>query len=277
MAEPLLQLCPGQPSLIPLEGAFLGHNLRRYAEPGRAFVYSSFIASLDGRIAQPDPETGLRGVPSAIANSRDWRLLLELVAQADVLLVGDRLLTAFSQGRYPQLWELSGPGIEDLIPWRRCQGLSDRPSIAAASQKLDCLVPSGLGAPERELLLLAPDEAPSERSEALTESGADLLQLGPGPILPGGALVEALAQRGYFVICSVAGPQMLHSLVADRQLQRLYLTFAQVLIGGVNYNTLLHGPALEPTVGLSLSALYFDAAAPEAAGQMLQVLELSSD
>lgn len=269
MAQPLLRLFPGRVAEVPLAGAFLGHDLRRLGAPAAGFVYTGFIASLDGRVAEPDPVTGLRGVPRSIANERDWRLFLELVAQADVMLVSDRLLSAFAQGRYLQLWDLAGPGLDDLVPWRRRQGLPDRPAVATVSPWLTCRLPAG--AVEREVLLLAPDEAPADRARSLTEQGGQVLRLGPGPTLAGGAIVGALADRGHAVVCSVAGPQMVHTLVTSGHLGRLYLTQAHCLVGGEDYDSLLKGPRLEAGLAFDLSALYWDSA--RSPGQIVQVLD----
>lgn len=272
MAQPLLRLYPGRVTEVPLPGAFLGHDLRQLGAPAAGFVYTGFITSLDGRVAEPDPVTGLRGVPRNIANARDWRLFLELVAQADVMLVSDRLLSAFAKERYLQLWDLAGPGLDDLIPWRRQQGLPDRPAVAAVSPWLTCSLPAG--AVEREVLLLAPDEAPADRARTLTEQGGEVLRLGPGPTLTGDALVAALVARGHSVICSVAGPQVAHTLVTSGHLGRLYLTLAHCLVGGEAYDSLLKGPRLEAGLGFDLSALYWDSASSP--GQIVQVLDAVS-
>ncbi len=269
MAQPLLRLYPGRVAEVPLAGAFLGHDLRQLGAPATGFVYTGFITSLDGRVAEPDPITGLRGVPRSIANERDWRLFLELVAQADLLLVSDRLLSAFAKGRYLQLWDLAGPGLDDLVPWRRQQGLPDRPAVAAVSPWLNCSLPAG--AAERELLLLAPDEASAHRARSLTGQGGEVLRLGPGPTLTGDAIVDALVDRSHTVICSVAGPQMLHTLVTSGRLGRLYLTQAHCLVGGEDYDSLLKGPRLEVGRAFNLSALYLDSASSP--GQIVQVLD----
>jgi hypothetical protein len=94
----LLALYP-EPERTALEGIYLSHDLRRCRRGVDPFVYSNFIASLDGRIAVADPQGGEPEIPSATANPRDWRLLLELAAPADALIVSGRYVRKVGRGR----------------------------------------------------------------------------------------------------------------------------------------------------------------------------------
>jgi hypothetical protein len=48
----IVQLYPLPSQERPLKGTYLAHQLRQYSQAsGKAFVYSNFITSLDGRIA----------------------------------------------------------------------------------------------------------------------------------------------------------------------------------------------------------------------------------
>ena len=85
----VLQLYPPPQRKMSLNGLYLGLRLHREAVEGELFVYANFIASLDGRISLPD-SYGEQGVPSSLANKRDWRLYQELAAQADVMLTRAR-------------------------------------------------------------------------------------------------------------------------------------------------------------------------------------------
>ncbi len=54
MDENVLKLYPSPTRELPLKGVYLGEDLRAQSEKlGKAFVYSNFITSLDGRIAIP--------------------------------------------------------------------------------------------------------------------------------------------------------------------------------------------------------------------------------
>lgn len=269
MAESLLRLYPGPSAEVPLEGCFLGQDLRRFGGP---FVYSNFITSLDGRVARPDPATGRRTVPPAIANGRDWRLFMELAAQADVLLVSDRLLRAIAGGRHTALIDLEAQGLEDLVRWRLDRGLARQPALATVSRNLDLPAADLAERYGRDILVLTPAEAAENRVAALEAAGVEVVRAGPGPYVAAGDLVPALNRRGYNRIYSLAGPRMLHTLVAGGYLDRLYLTVAHKLVGGEDFDSLLRGPALDPARGFEPVALYWDRWAPEGGGQLIQVL-----
>ncbi|MFB6260508.1 MAG: hypothetical protein ABEJ96_02220, partial [Thiohalorhabdaceae bacterium] len=186
MAESLLRLYPDPPRECRLEGRFLDHDLRRYGRPGNPFVYSNFIASLDGRVARPDPVTGRRTVPPSIANQRDWRLFMELVAQADVLLVSDRLLKAIAAGRHTALIDLEASGLEDLVQWRRERGLVRQPALATVSRDLDLPAPDLAARYTREILVITSSHAPPNRVAALERGGVEVVRAGPGPYVEAG-------------------------------------------------------------------------------------------
>ncbi|HKJ71107.1 MAG TPA: dihydrofolate reductase family protein [Gammaproteobacteria bacterium] len=272
MTQPLTRLFPAPLTERPLEGCFLGHDLRRLGATGRPFVYSNFITSLDGRIARTDPASGRRAVPPAMANHRDWRLFMELAAQADVLVVSDRLLRAVAAGRHEALIDLEAVGLEDLVAWRRQRGLVRQPVLAAVSRDLDLPAPDLAQRYTRDILILTTDDAPAERVAALERGGVEVARAGPGPYLGGSALVSALAARGHTCIYSLAGPRMLHTLVSAGRLDRLYLTVAHLLLGGTDFDTLVRGPGLEPAAGFRPLELYWDPAATSGAGQLIEVL-----
>lgn len=73
---------------------------------------------------------------------------------------------------------------------------------------------------------------------------------------------------------SVAGPQVLHALLADQVLDRLYVTLAGRLLGGTEFDTHCMGPMLEPAPKLHLTHLYLDPEAPAEAGQWLATYDL---
>src|SRR5262245_29102122 len=98
----VLRLFPGPPAPVPLHGLYLREPLRptahRLGRGATRFVYTNFIASLDGRISLPDPLTTKRSVPPAIANARDWRLFQELAACADSVVMSARYVRDLPRG-----------------------------------------------------------------------------------------------------------------------------------------------------------------------------------
>ncbi|MFA9462016.1 RibD family protein [Thiohalorhabdus sp. Cl-TMA] len=272
VAEPLLRFHPGPPREQPLEGTFLAHDLRRRGSPVQPFVYSNFITSLDGRAALLDPATGKRGIPRGVANERDWRLFMELAIQADALLTSGRHLRAVARGCQTELLDMQNESNADLVGWRRKRGLVGQPLVAAISPDLD--IPEDLAErfPIAPILILAPASAPPERAARLGRCGLEVVRLDTQPYIRGQDAVRLLAERGNGIIYSLAGPRILHTLLSDTQLDRLYLTTALTALGGEGYDTLLKGPLLEPPAAFGLEELYLDWSAPRGVGQLFQVL-----
>jgi len=140
--RPLQRLYP-EPGTRALTGLYLDQCWRGAAVPGPdgCFVYANFVASLDGRIATVAEPGGRLGVPAAIANPRDWRLYLELAAQADVLLVSGRYVRELAAGTAQAGFALSGDAPADLLAVRARLGLPPRPALAVLSASLQ----AGLG------------------------------------------------------------------------------------------------------------------------------------
>jgi riboflavin biosynthesis pyrimidine reductase len=60
----------------------------------------------------------------------------------------------------------------------------------------------------------------------------------------------------------IGGGEMLHALLADDALDRLYLTVACRMLGGLSFDTLLTGHELKHAAGFRLKALHYDAERP---------------
>jgi hypothetical protein len=60
-------------------------------------------------------------------------------------------------------------------------------------------------------------------------------------------------------IALIGGGETLDALVVDDVLDRLYLTFACRMLGGLSFDTLLTGPALPQAALFTLKALHYDA------------------
>jgi hypothetical protein len=116
MEDNILQLYPTPSKEIPLKGLYLHENLQAESEKlGRAFVYSNFIVSLDGRIAIPHPSGSGMTVPKQTANDRDWRLFQELAVQADILITSGRYLRDYAEGRAQEILRVyEDPAFADL-------------------------------------------------------------------------------------------------------------------------------------------------------------------
>ncbi len=265
MDAPVTCLYPTHEAL-PLRGLYLNHDLRSHARAERAFVYTNFIASLDGHISEVGSNSGRRRVPAALANGRDWRLYMELLAQCDVMLTTARHLRAVAAGRQRELLSLADAQYADLAGWRAEHGLAPYPVTAVLSQRLDfpsAVVDSLPGG----LLALTGADADPDRVGALRNLGIDVQQA-KGP-MGGRELVDTLTAKGLTSIYSVAGPGIMQTLLAGRSLDRIYLSLVPMLLAGEPFDTLTRGPALQPPTGFKLHAMYLDQEAPPTTGQLL--------
>ena len=168
MKDNVYKLYPAPAEEVPLTGLYLGHNLRGHRETSdRAFVYTNYITSLDGRIAIPHPTRPGLMVPKATANPRDWRLFQELAVQADVLITSGRYLRDYADGRAQEILQVhDDPKFADLKEWRIERGLSPQPDWALISGSLDFAIPEALTKGGRTLLIFTTSRAAPERIKA---------------------------------------------------------------------------------------------------------------
>lgn len=277
MAQPVSQLYPEHKTDLPLEGLYLAHDLQGAAqEAGRTLVFSNYVTSLDGRIAVPHPSKPGLQVPPQIANDRDWRLFQELAVQSDVLITSGRYLRDYAEGRAQEILSVyDKPDFADLKEWRTTRGLPPYPALAVVSNSLDFSVPEVLVDAGREVLVFTSAGADPQRVAALQVQTNGVLVTGESGV-EGRALVEALGERGHRVVFNTTGPQVLHMLASAGVLDRLYLTFANKLLGGSPFATVLEGELLDPAVGFRLSSLYFDAHGLDGLGQLFARYDVAS-
>lgn len=260
----LLRIFPGPGGHVPLQGLYLSERFAPPTERSKSFVYANFITSLDGRISLPDPLTSKRTVPRAIANGRDWRLFQELAACADALITSGRYVRDLPNGISARSFPVSGkPEYADLVRWRGERGLPPQPAVVILSASLELpelgpLVDSGRG------VYVATGSAADSRKVAHVRSqGVRVLSVGHGTRVDGGRLIEALSREQHWNIAVIGGGEILNAMIIDDVLDRLYLTLACRMLGGLSFDTLLTGPVLERAVGFTLKALHYDAEGPE--------------
>ncbi len=94
-----------------------------------------------------------------------------------------------------------------------------------------------------------------------------LLFTGEERKVQGAPLIHALSGLGYKTIYLVAGPQMLDTMIREKQLSRLYLSMTHQLIAGQDFRTLLNAPMLGSKGNLKLEALYYEQDSPPGSGQ----------
>ena len=257
---------PGQER--PLQGTYLDHQLRQYSQAsGDAFVYGNFVTSLDGRIAIPHPTRSGLMVPPATANDRDWRLFQELATQADLIISSGRYLRDWADGRAQEILAVDNPEFADLKAWRLAQGLSPQPDIAVISGSLRFPIPEVLTAGGRKVVVFTTANPDPARVKEIEAKAGQVIVTGEDSVA-GDQIVQHMTELGYSTVYSAAGPKVLHLLLAGGALDRLYLNYANRLLGGQPYSSILEGELLEPATDMSLNTVYFDPHGVDGLGQL---------
>ncbi len=255
---PVQRILPEPGEAEPLQGLYLNAEL---PESGRLgpFVYGNFVTTLDGRISLHDENTGVEGVPSSIADPRDWRLFQELAARADALITSGRYLRDLKAGTAQDVLPLgTGPAFADLRQWRHDQGLPAQPAVMVLSASLDFEPPAQLLEQQRRMVVLTTEDADADRAARLTEQGLEVLRICPGARVGGAEAIRAIGELGYKRIYSVTGPWVFHSLVEARALDALFLTWRQRIVGGQQFSTITSGTQLNPPADFRLHWMYRD-------------------
>jgi riboflavin biosynthesis pyrimidine reductase len=277
MSDHLLRLYPKPFAEQPLRGLYLEHRLHMLGTQERPFVYANFLSSLDGRIAVEDSARDNAYIPEHISTDSDLRLFLELQAQADCLITHGGYLRALSEGRLGNILQVGvQPGAEELSLWRKAQGLPSQPAVVIASASLDFPLHPSLQEHNQAVYIATGRGADPRRVNEWRERGCRILIAGEAASVEGRALVRALRELGLVSLYLIAGPQMLDTMVRQRQLSRLYHTTTHQLVGGTDFHTMLPGPMLGEEGNLRLRSLYYDADAPAGSGQFFAQFDTSA-
>jgi riboflavin biosynthesis pyrimidine reductase len=271
----LLRLYPAPHAECSLEGLYLNDPIGHPDSVGLPFVYTNFVCSLDGRIAVENPRAGRRSAPPAITNPRDWRLFQELAARADALIVSAAFVRGLADERTQEKLPLGGdPAFSDLHAWRRERELPPQPAVVILSRSLDLLLAERCKSLKRPVYFAVGKEVALDDAAAVEATGARILIAGSGRLVEGRALIDALGLAGFRRIYSIAGPRVLHTLLKDGVLHRLYLTHFHRLLAGQSFDTLLEGETLDPPASFVPHALYYDTKTQGPAGQFFAAYDI---
>ena len=167
-----------------------------------------------------------------------------------------------------RLLRVDDPRFADLGVWRAQRGLARYPDFAILSNSLDFPIPPALTSGGRKATVFTSGKPSPDRVRAIEARLGRVIVAGDQRV-EGARLVQRLAELGYGTIYSSAGPQVLHALVSDGMLNRLYLTHAHRLLGGRPFASILEGRLLEPPAGMKIHHIYLDAQALGGLGQVL--------
>ena len=274
MNKPIARLYPLPSGEYTLQGLYLTQVLHELGSPGKPFVYTNFITSLDGRIAIASEDRATHQVPAAIANPRDWRLYQELAGQADLLITSGRF---FRQTEIHEAQDMLPVGTQadfaDIREWRSRHGLRAQPDIVILSRSLAIPLESLAAYRDRRIMVFTGSAADAGRVDQLRAAGIEVLFAGSGHGADGGEMVAKLAHEGYRSLYAISGPDVLHTLLEARVLVRLYLTTTHQLLAGDVFDTLTRGTLLEPVFDMQLRSLYLDTHAPNGTSQWFSMFE----
>jgi riboflavin biosynthesis pyrimidine reductase len=267
MTKQLIRLFPEPAETVALEGLYLNLELHRRGSSESPFVYANFLSSLDGRIALEDPR-GETFLPKSLTSPEDFRLFLELECQADCLITHGGYLRALASGRLGNILQVGAHETgKNLVRWRLDRGLPAQPALVVASASLDFPMPESLREHGQTCLIATGQEADPGRVASWREKGYEIITAGAGSAVAGAELVRELGLRGYRTLYLIAGPQMLETMVRDRQLAAFFHTTAHRLLGGEGFRSLLAGPELGDAGRFRLASLFYDVGSEGRSGQ----------
>lgn len=268
MNKIIYRLFPPPYEPVALHGLYLKLNLHELGAPGRPFVYANFLSSLDGRIALEDPNSGQTWLPKSLTTPDDFRLFLELEAQADCLITHGGYLRSLAAGRLGNILQIGQrEDSRDLARWRLEHGLSPQPAIVIASASLDFPMPASIREQGQTCMIATGSQADPSRIAFWRNQGYEVICAGREAMVEGEPLVRVLGQRGYRTLYLIAGPHMLDAMIRDGRLDRLFETITHQLMGGFTFRTVSPGPELGLFGHLKMRSLYYDPTSPADTGQ----------
>jgi riboflavin biosynthesis pyrimidine reductase len=176
-------------------------------------------------------------------------------------------LRDWADGRAQEILRVDDPDFADLKAWRLAQGLSPQPDIAVISGSLRFPIPDVLTAGGRKVVVFTTAGPDLERVKEIEAKAGQVIVAGENSVA-GDQMLQHLNDLGYRTIYSAAGPKVLHLLLAGGVLDRLYLTYANRLLGGQSFSSIVEGDLLAPAVDMNLISVYFDPHALNGLGQL---------
>lgn len=267
MAKRLLQLYPQSSDSLELKNLYLYKHGWYKANTKQPIVTANFLSSLDGRIAIGPDEKSNTELPKSLTSQEDFRLFLELHAQADCLITHGGYMRSLSEKKLGNILQLpKGRDNEDLSNWRELQGLSPQPAVVIASSSLDFPIHPSLKEHEQPVYIATGQQADTDKVKKWQDEGYEVLITGTSDSVEGRPLISTLTEKNYKHFYLIAGPKMLHTMINDQQLSKLYLSYSQQLLGGEFFRTKLDGPVLN-SPKLELNSLFYDECSENKHGQ----------
>jgi riboflavin biosynthesis pyrimidine reductase len=207
---------------LPAELARLYAGTLGFEEPR---LFANFVATLDGVVAIPTLPGSNRLI--AASSSADRFVMGLLRACSDAVMIGSGTLSA-SPGSTWTPARAFPAAADSFAELRRRLGREGDPELVvlSASGQIDPAHPAlAAGA-----LVLSSDHG-TERLRPLLPASAQVVSLGPEPMLGARAIVAALTERGHRLVLSEGGPRAIGPLLAAGLVDELFLTLSPLLLG----------------------------------------------
>ncbi|MEM7401980.1 MAG: dihydrofolate reductase family protein [Pseudomonadota bacterium] len=266
MAKKLQQLFPPSSEKVELKNLYLYKHGWYASNTTQPRVAANFLSSLDGRIAVSAKAQTKPELPKNLTSDEDFRLFLELHAQADCLITHGGYMRALADNRLGNILQLpNNKECEDLANWRALQGLNPHPTLVIASSSLEFPMHASIKENGQEIYIATDGQADKSKIHQWEDQGYKVIVAGKDKV-EGKPLIDALSKEDLKHFYLIAGPKMLHTMIKDQQLSNLYLSHAQQLLGGEFINTMLDGEILN-TPKLELKSLFYDCSSENGHGQ----------
>jgi riboflavin biosynthesis pyrimidine reductase len=205
---------------------------RSPARPGRSWLRTNFVSTLDGSIQGPDGRSGTINTPS------DHHVFALHRALADVVLVGAQTVRA------------EGYRAVDLADWqrrlRRAEGLSAFPTLVIISGSLDLDPGLAVGpGPHGPVMIITSTARRDAEIDPFTAAGAEVVRADHDRIEVA-ELVAELVRRGLPRILCEGGPRLHRDLLAAGLVDELSLTLAPTVVGGSGQRSTSGDPLPSP-------------------------------
>jgi riboflavin-specific deaminase-like protein len=204
---------------------------RERAPDDRPFLYLNFVASADGRAA-------FQGRTAGLGSEADTRMLTELRAVAEAVLIGTATIRAEGYGRLVRHAE--------RVARREAAGMAVTPTAVLIARSFD--VPWGaklFEADDQPVIVYtgASGEPPDVAAPVEVVRMED-----PTP----GAVMADLRARGVRSLLCEGGPTLTSALLEGDVVDELFLTISPLLTGEHAAPRIVEGHALPDPVGLTL-------------------------
>ncbi len=273
MAKKLLQLFPQSTDKQELKNLYLYKHGWYSSKSEQPIVTANFLSSLDGRIAISSDDNLIAELPKSLTSAEDFRLFLELHAQADCLITHGGYMRSLSENKLGNILQLpKEKDCEDLYNWRALQGLSPHPSLVIASASLDFPMHPSLTDHAQQVYIATGANADEAKIKHWRDQGFEVLITGKSNAVEGKPLIDALTDKNLKHFYLIAGPKMLHTMIADRQLSKIYLSTSHQFLGSEIFRTIIDGSTLT-TPTLELKSLFYDDASENSHGQFFSSYE----